>query len=121
MAIPMSPQQQGELERAIARAHREGVQIVARGTRKADGARVFGVTSTSSAPAVLRMVVVLPGRLECDCPARVICTHRGIVREALQQELAARSRQMFTAKAAEIRAEEALRQRREPSPLARDD
>lgn len=81
----MTQAQKTELEKAIERAHRRGIIILARGTRKSDGARVFGVTSQRD-PNYLHVVVVLSGRLACDCPARVICTHRAIVYEALTVE-----------------------------------
>jgi hypothetical protein len=43
----MTNQQRSELDRAIKRAQRAGLVILARGTRKSDGARISGVTSQS--------------------------------------------------------------------------
>lgn len=84
----MTQQQQSELEKAIERAHRVGVTILARGIRKADGARVFGVTSQRDVNH-LHVVTLEGGRLVCDCAARVICCHRGLVHEILAAEYAA--------------------------------
>jgi hypothetical protein len=120
----MSSQERDELARALERARREGVQIAARGIRRSDGARVFGVTSTSAGAesGVLRMVVVLPERLECSCPARVICKHRGVVYEELQAERERELQASVAAAAADAkRAEQELALRRESSPPAHDE
>jgi hypothetical protein len=75
----MASLQRSELEQAIIRAQRDGIVILARGTRKSDGARVWGVTSKSTHDYRLHQVVEVGGRLICDCPSRVICKHRGLV------------------------------------------
>ena len=88
-AESLSSQQRDELEHAILRAQRDGIVILARGTRKRDGARVGGVTRKSIPDYRLHQVVEVGGRLICDCPSRVICKHRGLVHQALVAEAAA--------------------------------
>src|SRR5258707_9944924 len=82
----MTSQQYSELEQAILRAQRDGIVILARGTRKSDGARVWGVTGKSTHDYRLHQVVEVGGRLPCDCRSRVICKHRGLVHQALVAE-----------------------------------
>ena len=82
----MSTEQRSELDRAIERAQRDGIVILARGTRKSDGARIWGVSSKSSHDYRLHQVVQVGGRLLCDCPSRVICKHRGLVHADLVAE-----------------------------------
>jgi hypothetical protein len=85
-AETMTIQQASELQQAILRAQRDGITILARGTRKSDGARVWGVTSKSTHDHRLHQVVQVGGRLLCDCPSRVICKHRGLVHADLVAE-----------------------------------
>jgi len=85
-AETMTSQQRDELQQAILRAERDGITILARGTRKSDGARVWGVTSKSKHDHRLHQVVQVGGRLLCDCPSRVICKHRGLVHADLVAE-----------------------------------
>ncbi len=85
----MTTEQRSELDRAIERARRDGIVILARGIRKSDGARIWGVTSKSSHDHRLHQVVEVEHRLICDCPSRVICKHRGLVHLDLAGELAA--------------------------------
>lgn len=86
----MTQTQRSELERAIERAHKYGLFIAARGTRKVDGARVWGVTSHSKQHSYeLHQVVQIGQRLECDCAARVYCSHKALVHEDLMREHAA--------------------------------
>jgi hypothetical protein len=85
----MTTEQRSELDRAIERAMRDGIVILARGTRKSDGARVWGVSSKSTHDYRLHQVVQVGGRLLCDCSASrgsVICKHRGLVHVALVEE-----------------------------------
>lgn len=77
-------------ERALFRAREAGLEVMARGRRKADGARIFAVNSTSS-PDRWRVVVVAGDHLECDCPAGKhgrMCVHRAIARAELLKEAA---------------------------------
>jgi hypothetical protein len=80
------------LDKAIERAQRDGITILARGIRKSDGARVWGVSSKSTHDYRLHQVVEVEHRLICDCPTRQpsICKHRGLVHLDLAAEHAAR-------------------------------
>ncbi len=85
----MTLEQRSELDKAIERAQRDGIVILARGIRKSDGCRVWGVSSKSTHDYRLHQVVEVDHRLICDCPSRVICKHRGLVHLDLAGELAA--------------------------------
>src|SRR5258707_4917354 len=85
-ADTMTIQQRDELSEAILRAQRDGITILARGTRKSDGARIWGVTSKSTHDHRLHQVVEVGGRVLCDCPSPVICKHFGLVHAALVRE-----------------------------------
>ncbi|MBF6591629.1 MAG: hypothetical protein IVW57_14045 [Ktedonobacterales bacterium] len=74
-----------ELERAMARAAKEGTRIIGRGTRKSDGARVF-VVSSSRDQFRGYIVVVHASHLACECPSRKVCKHRALVHLALKKE-----------------------------------
>lgn len=77
----MTVREANELERAIERATREGVEVVAQGRRKDNGQRVFCVPSQSH-PGLWHLVTLTRGRyLACDCEAakhnpNTICVHR---------------------------------------------
>ena len=107
----MTSQQRSELDRAIERAQRDGIVILARGTRKSDGARIWGVTSRTSHDHQLHQVVEVEHRLICDCPSRVICKHRGLVHLDLAAEHAA-------IKAAQLAEARQQAERRERAPIA---
>ena len=107
----MTTEQRSELDRAIERVQRDGITILARGTRKSDGARVWGVTSKSTHDFKLHQVVQVRQTLICDCPSRVICKHRGLVHLDLAGELAA-------LKAAEVAEARMQATRRESAPIA---
>ena len=102
----MTIEQRSELDRAIERAQRDGIVILARGTRKSDGARIWGVTSKTSHDHQLHQVVEVEHRLICDCPSRVICKHRGLVHLDLAGEHAA----LKAAEVAEARLQAARRE-----------
>ena len=85
----MTSVQRSELDKAILRAHLHELAIAGHGTRKSDGARVLAVTSKSERNR-LHLVAIVGGRLECDCKARCICAHRGLVHESLVTERAQR-------------------------------
>ncbi len=111
----MTQQQRSELDRAIERAQRDGIVILARGTRKSDGARIWGVTSKSSHDHKLHQVAQVGQKLLCDCPARVICKHLGLVHLDLAAEHAA----VKAAQVAEARmAADTQAQRREASAVS---
>jgi hypothetical protein len=112
--IDVNGQEAAELERATARAEREGVRILARGHRKIDGARIFVVSSAHHALQGY-IVAVVGGRLQCECPSRRICKHRALVHAELVREATART-------AARVERERATAAvgttRREDAPLA---
>jgi hypothetical protein len=83
----MTDDQQSALERAYARATRRGIVILARGTRKLDGARIF-LTNSGSTRDGTHCVTLTGSRLTCDCAARVICCHRAVVHARLAGERA---------------------------------
>ena len=118
----MTQTQRAALDAAIERAQRQSIRVAGRGIRKADGARVFAVTSASQ-PGRWYLVAIEGGpqgaRLHCDCPARSYCKHRAAVHEALRAELEA-SRQADAQ--ADAQAATAARERiREAAVLARND
>ncbi|MGZ3663934.1 MAG: hypothetical protein ACXWQR_04925 [Ktedonobacterales bacterium] len=90
----MTPQQQSELDNAIARAKSNHVSVIAQGHfRDVSCDRFFLVTSASSAtPHVVR----LSGHhLLCDCPASQhgrICVHRASVHTHLTNEAVRKQR-----------------------------
>lgn len=76
---------QEQRTRAQAAARRDGLQVVGRGYRKADGAQVYCVPSRSQ-PGLWHLVVVLADHLECDCPYSRrgrVCAHRAAVHDYL--------------------------------------
>lgn len=88
MAMSQTQTLHGQLERAIERAHICGVYIVGAGRRRADGARLFVVSSTSD-PVRGHLVIVAGPNLQCDCMAAQygrLCKHRAIVHERLLAE-----------------------------------
>ncbi len=107
-----------ELERATARAAREGTTIIGRGRRKADGVRVFAVASSRDATRAY-LVAVETGRLVCECPSRKVCKHRAIVHAALVAEATARRVAREAAEAATRRESAPLRSNTRPFSLYR--
>lgn len=94
----MTQAQASDVERAYLRAQRRGIVILARGTRRADGSRLFLTNSGSQADGT-HLVVVNGARLTCDCLARGVCVHRAVVHARLVAEHAARPAPAMTAKA----------------------
>src|SRR5690242_15936607 len=81
----MTQTQRAALDAALARAERDGIQVTGQGVRKADGARIFTVSSASQ-PGRWYLVAIEAGRLHCDCPARGYCKHRAAVHVRLSAE-----------------------------------
>ncbi|HEX6818530.1 MAG TPA: hypothetical protein VF120_09165 [Ktedonobacterales bacterium] len=81
----MSQQQHGALAKALQRAHHNGLSVIGRGTWDSGGAR-FLVVGSASEPGRFHLVTIYPGRLVCDCPSRVLCTHRALAHEELARE-----------------------------------
>jgi hypothetical protein len=113
-ATMMSKTVAEQYEAATKRAEDKGIVIVAHGFRKADHVE-FYVTSSSSGDA--GHIVTVTDHLECDCPARVVCTHKAIVRERLKVEQSKRLAAMLDEQV--LRAEVARREaaRREAAVL----
>ena len=109
----MTAIERNDLDRAIARAQAAGLQIGARGVRKSDQARVWGVTSRSRHNHALHAVVLIGNRLVCDCATRLpaICQHRALVHLDLAGELAA-------LKAAEVAQARLQATRHDTAPMA---
>jgi hypothetical protein len=84
----MTQQQLSDLDRALLRANRRGILILATGTRKPDGARIY-LTNSGSLEDGTHWVIVSGNRLTCDCASRVICVHKAIVHARLVSEHAA--------------------------------
>lgn len=72
-------------ERALDRAHRNGLAVVGDGHWRQGGAR-FLVVGSASEPSRFHLVTLYPGRLVCDCPARALCQHRALARDYLERE-----------------------------------
>ena len=83
--IRMTAAQRTELDKAIDRACKAGLEVVAKGYRKADGAKIYAVPSQSEANR-WHIVTLLGNRLLCDCQSRVVCAHRGAVHMELVVE-----------------------------------
>lgn len=82
----MTDRERTQIERAMTRAHQNGIQIAGKGMRKSDNRAVYAVTSASE-PNRWHLVVPMHGRLTCTCPAGqhgTICMHRGLIHEYLK-------------------------------------
>lgn len=102
-----------DLERALARAQKAGLQVVGVGKQKTTGRQVYAVPSLSQ-PNRLHLVWVDSGHLKCDCLGcqhGKVCIHRAIV-WAYLQELAEEL------KRAQKAAEAAMKAKRERSTRA---
>lgn len=121
----MTPAQQSELDRAIERADKFHIRVMAIGRTKTDRKRVF-FTNSHSNDQRWHSVVVEGGRLRCDCASRVICVHRAcvhtwLVAEAAKKLVQAEARQVALEEEAETQERErAKRQKSETAPVARD-
>ncbi len=95
----MTPQQQTELDKAIARAKSNHVSVIGQGHfRDFTCDRFFLVSSSSgSRPHIVRQS---GNHLICDCAARVICSHRAAVHVALVDEAVRKQRQSNAVEAA---------------------
>jgi hypothetical protein len=85
----MTAIERSELDRAITRAERNGIRIIARGVLKGSGTQYFvttGHTAQANHDHALHYVRVEGARLVCDCKARIICTHRATVHLELARE-----------------------------------
>jgi hypothetical protein len=88
----MTVKQRQTYERAMEVAKRDGLEVVAHGTRKSDGAAVYAVPSRSK-PGQWHLVVVEGLDLVCTCAAGQhgrYCAHRAAVRARLELEAAVR-------------------------------
>lgn len=84
----MTQTQADELGRAINRATDYGIEVVAKGRRKKDNARIF-CTNSHSDESPWHVVAVVGRRLVCDCKrsrSGHICTHRAAVHMELSVE-----------------------------------
>src|SRR5574340_270495 len=110
----MTQTERAALDRALARAERDRIQVMGCGIRKADGAQVYAVSSASQ-PGRWYLVAIEAdggaGRLHCDCPARSYCKHRAAVHARLCAEHAASQRVAELAHAARLTAAERERER----------
>lgn len=100
--------QQTQLDAAIERAERAGLEVVGTGHRRSDNARIYAVPSQSE-PNRWHIVAVVGSRLVCDCVASQygkICCHRAAVHVELTVQAARRE-----AAAAEIAEQLELEQR----------
>lgn len=82
----MTAIERSDLDRAILRAQGAGIVILARGSRKVDGARIWGVTSKTTHDGRLHQVTLINNRLVCDCAGAQhgrYCQHRAVVHQAL--------------------------------------
>ncbi len=86
----MTDTQANQLVRAINRATEYGIEVVAKGRRKVDNAKIYCTTSHSD-PDRWHVVAIVGKRLVCDCKSAVICTHRAAVHMDLAVEAAKRT------------------------------
>jgi hypothetical protein len=114
----MTQTQRAVLDAALARAERDGIQVTGQGVRKADGARIFTVSSASQ-PGRWYLVAIEAGRLHCDCPARSYCKHRAAVHARLIAERREAEREAGSQHAARLEVAE-REQAREAAILARN-
>lgn len=76
-----------ELDKAIERAEKNGIEVVAHGFAKKNNARIW-CTNSHSDPDKWHVVMLVGRRLVCDCNSAVICAHRGAVHVELVIEAA---------------------------------
>jgi hypothetical protein len=74
----MTHEQASELERAITRATALSIEVVGKGYRRSDRAKIYCTTSHSE-PDRWHVVTLLGKRLVCDCKAHTYCTHKASV------------------------------------------
>lgn len=103
----MTAEQRSELDRAIDRATKAGLEVHGVGRRKSDNARVFAVPSQSE-ENLYHLVALVGSRLVCECKASQyghhICCHRAAVHMYLTVEAERKQRQAEEVEAA-LRAE----------------
>jgi hypothetical protein len=89
----MTAKQMSMVDKALKRAHDEGLRILGTGYNRQTGARVL-IVSSASDPIRGHVVTVQGDRLHCDCTAaqyEQYCMHRALVHEALVAESEARA------------------------------
>lgn len=114
----MTQTERAALDKALARAERDGIAVMGCGIRKSDGAQVFAVSSASQ-PGRWYLVAIEGGRLHCDCPARSYCKHRAAVHARLIAERRAAEHEAALVHAARLEVAERERAR-EAAILARN-
>jgi hypothetical protein len=82
----MTQQQAQTIEQALARAAKENIRIVGKGTLTATGARFFIVSSKNYATTGRAYIVSIGEQLSCNCQASGICKHRAMVHQTLKDE-----------------------------------
>lgn len=101
----MTIAQRTQLDRAIDRAMKAGLEVVGHGFRKSDNAPLYAVPSQSE-EGRWHIVILEGARLTCDCKARVLCAHKAtvhmemVVLAARREALAARVTQKLEEDAA---------------------
>lgn len=117
----MTRAQRTELDRAVEKACKAGLEVMGTGHRKSDGAKIFAVPSQSQ-PNRFHIVTLVGNRLICDCRSRVICCHRGAVHMEMVVQ-ADRRRRLAEEVEAALREErdEAARREAERASFADDD
>jgi len=93
---------------AAERAAKKGILVIAHGARKADGVEYYVTNSASASDG--GHTVTVTDHLECDCPARVICTHKAVVRAKLLERSAAKVAAMRDERLAQAQAEARARE-----------
>jgi len=76
---PRRTVERSQLERAIERAMKLGVEVMGHGRMKGSHQRVYLVPSQRDPERHWHIVRVAGNRLICDCASRVVCCHRGAV------------------------------------------
>ncbi len=78
----MTQAQASTLAKALDRALKQGVRVVARGYYKASGVRFIAVSS-GTVPGRAYPVSIFDTHLSCPCKAEGICKHRALVHALL--------------------------------------
>src|SRR5437879_5644845 len=81
----MTKAQASTLAKALDRALKQGVRVVARGYYKASGVRFIAVSS-GTMPGHAYPVAIFDTHLSCPCAAQGICKHRALVHALLVAE-----------------------------------
>jgi hypothetical protein len=113
----MTHEQASELERRITRATPFGIEVVGKGFRRSDHAKIYCTTSHSE-PDRWHVVTLLGKRLVCGCKAHSYCMHKASVHMFLLTQAARREAFAEEVREAAEREESERRERSMPRQRA---